>query len=119
MPDHDIDMLILDYRTLTPRQQDTVRKLVIRRAEAARGETVRNAFRALWSGLRGLAAGPWRACQTWRRQRIAEAELRSLDDRTLRDLGISRSEIVWLVRGDGHDATRRRDLAPPPTTRAA
>jgi uncharacterized protein YjiS (DUF1127 family) len=118
MFDHDIDSLALDYRRLTPRQKDTYRRLVIRRAEAARGEVVRNALRTLWTGLRSLAVGSWTAYQARRRQRLAAAELSGLDDRTLRDLGISRSEIVSLVRDGSRDPTRRRDV-PPPTARAA
>lgn len=38
------------------------------------------------------------AYATWRRQRKAVAELRRLDDRTLRDLGLHRSEIRMAVR---------------------
>src|SRR5262249_62335477 len=105
MLDPDTDILSLDYRALTPRQKDAFRKLLIRRAEAARGELVRNAFRSLWSGLHRLAVGAWAAYQTRRQQRLAAAELSGLDDRTLRDLGISRSEIVSLVRDGGSDTT--------------
>jgi uncharacterized protein YjiS (DUF1127 family) len=111
MPGNDIDLLILDYRSLTPHQKEAFRKLVIRRAEVARGEVVRNAFRSLWSGFRGLAAGVWSAYLARRRMRIAAAELNSLDDRTLRDLGISRSEIGAIVR---NGAWRHEPPAPPP-----
>ena len=34
-------------------------------------------------------------------------ELRALDDRTLRDIGVNRSEIDWVVYGQ--DETRLRD----------
>ena len=40
---------------------------------------------------------------TWRQRRIAAAELRSLDDRMLADLGVTRSEIDRVVR----DGVRR------------
>ena len=126
MPDHDIDILTVDYRALTPRRKEAFRWLMIRRAEAARRELVRSALRAVWSGLRCLGtacadigARTWAAYQTWRQQRIAAAELRGLDDRMLLDLGISRSEIVSLVSNDGRDTSPRRDVPPPPAARAA
>jgi hypothetical protein len=54
----------------------------------------------------------WTAYRTWQLRRTAEAELRGLDDRLLRDLGISRSEISSLVWSDGHDTTRRPHSQP-------
>jgi len=114
MPDQDFDILSIDYRALMPQQQEAYRYLAIRRAEAARIEVIRDAFKELSSGLRAVAAvcagmvrAGWTAYRTWRLRRIAEAELRGLDDRMLRDLGISRSEITSLVRDDNHDTTRR------------
>ena len=107
----DIDILAFDYRSLTSLEKDAFRKLVVRRAEAARGELIRNAFRALWSGLRTLVASGWTAYQTRRQQRIAAAELNGLDDLTLRDLGISRSEIGAIVR---NPAWRHEPPAPSP-----
>jgi uncharacterized protein YjiS (DUF1127 family) len=61
----------------------------------------------------------WIAYRTWRVRYIAEAELRGLDDRSLQDLGISRSEISSLVRSDGHDTTRRPCPQPRMLLRAA
>jgi uncharacterized protein YjiS (DUF1127 family) len=45
-----------------------------------------------------MAGKGWRACARWRERRAALRELNALDDRTLRDIGISRSEIDWVVR---------------------
>ena len=42
-----------------------------------------------------------------RERNAAVRELHALDDRTLKDIGINRSEIEWVV--DGQDATRLRD----------
>src|SRR5262245_9618242 len=43
-------------------------------------------------------AGKWRRTYTIRRARIAAVrELHALDDRTLGDIGVSRSEIEWVV----------------------
>jgi uncharacterized protein YjiS (DUF1127 family) len=39
------------------------------------------------------------ALAEWRRREIARAELESLDDRTLADIGINRSEIPFVVSG--------------------
>ena len=47
-----------------------------------------------------------RAFGKWRAVRRAERELRALDDRTLKDIGIARSEI--------HSAVRERQCAPFP-----
>ena len=43
----------------------------------------------------------WRAAYTaWHRERRAMAELLSMSDRDLRDIGINRCEILRAVRGD-------------------
>jgi uncharacterized protein YjiS (DUF1127 family) len=43
----------------------------------------------------------WRAAYTaWHRERRAVAQLLSMSDRDLRDIGISRCEILRAVRGD-------------------
>jgi uncharacterized protein YjiS (DUF1127 family) len=39
------------------------------------------------------------ALAEWRRREIARAELESLDDRTLADIGINRAEIPFVVAG--------------------
>lgn len=39
------------------------------------------------------------ALAEWRRREIARAELESLDDRTLADIGIHRAEIPFVVSG--------------------
>ncbi len=49
---------------------------------------------ALGSGARALA-GRYR---TWRQRRLAIAELLALNDRTLRDIGLSRGDVARLVR---------------------
>jgi len=43
---------------------------------------------------------PLSALAEWRRREIARAELESLDDRTLADIGISRAEIPFVVTGN-------------------
>ena len=54
-------------------------------------------IRALAKAVLAAADKWWRA-HTFRRARIAAIrELHALDDRTLRDIGVSRSEIEWVV----------------------
>ncbi|HTQ33566.1 MAG TPA: DUF1127 domain-containing protein [Stellaceae bacterium] len=55
----------------------------------------------------------------WRRKQQAYAELMSLDDRSLADIGIRRSEIPAIVEGN-HEATHRdadREFMPAFNTR--
>jgi uncharacterized protein YjiS (DUF1127 family) len=54
---------------------------------------------AIW----GLFAAAWSAAAEYRRLRRAENDLAQLDDRMLRDLGITRAEIAYLARF-GRDA---------------
>lgn len=46
------------------------------------------------------------AYMTWRLERAAIAQLGSLSDRTLKDMGLSRSEIMRAVRGEGSAPAR-------------
>jgi uncharacterized protein YjiS (DUF1127 family) len=106
---------IIDYRALTPDEWQRERQQILTRAQAARSGALRELGGALlhpWqvvlAGAAALAAefttvglataGKWwRAYARWRERRAAVRELHSLDDRTLRDIGISRSEIDWVV----------------------
>ena len=42
----------------------------------------------------------------WRRRQAAYDELNSLDDRSLADIGITRSDIPYLFSRDVHDAAK-------------
>ena len=57
--------------------------------------------------LAATAGKWWRAYALRRERNAAVRELRALDDRTLKDIGINRCEIEWVV--DGQDDTRLRD----------
>ena len=50
--------------------------------------------RVLRSGALAAAA----RYRAWRKRRVAVAELLALDDRTLRDIGLSRGDVARLVR---------------------
>jgi uncharacterized protein YjiS (DUF1127 family) len=61
-----------------------------------------------------IAAG--RAIADWRRRQRAYAELMALDDRSLADIGIRRSQIRGLIEGDG---VRGFDTDPIPSPEQA
>jgi uncharacterized protein YjiS (DUF1127 family) len=99
---------------LTPDEWDRARQRIIGRAQAARARALRDLARAVLRPVETLAtaaaaaAGKWWRAYIRRRERNAAVrELRALDDRTLKDIGISRSEIESVV--DGQDGTRLRD----------
>ena len=105
----------IDYRGLTSSQRQRVTQHVIRHAQAARaqashdlgGANMRTLQAAAGGGAAVIrafakaviaAAGKWWRAYTIRCARIAAIrELHALDDRTLRDIGVSRSEIEWVV----------------------
>ena len=102
------------FNELTHDQWERRRQQIIRRAEAARSRALRGLVDAVLRGLRAAAwavfaaAGNWWRAYLRRRERNAAVrELHGLDDRTLKDIVINRSEIEWIV--DGEDATRLRD----------
>jgi uncharacterized protein YjiS (DUF1127 family) len=114
-----------DFKNLTSDQWERTRRRIISRAEAARAQALRDLFAAVLHGLRTAVSGGaaftravaeavvatagkwWRAYAFWRERKAAARELHALDDRTLKDLGVNRSEIEWVVWGQ--DATRLRD----------
>jgi uncharacterized protein YjiS (DUF1127 family) len=120
-----IDENAFDYRRLSPEQWDTLKRQLMHRAHVARAQTLRDVIdggvRALRTAaistfIRALAeatittAGKWwRGYALWRERKAAVRQLRALDDRTLRDIGVNRSEIEWVVYG--RDATRLRDAS--------
>jgi len=102
------------FNELTYEQSERRKRQIIRSAEVARAQALRGLVGAVLRGLRTAAwavaatAGKWWRAYALRRERNAAVrELRALDDRSLKDIGINRSEIEWVV--DGEDATRLRD----------
>jgi uncharacterized protein YjiS (DUF1127 family) len=102
------------FNELTYDQWERRRQQIIRPAEATRARALRGLLVAVLRGLRTAAwaalaaAGKWWRAYIRRRERNAAVrELRAFDDRSLKDIGINRSEIEWVV--DGQDATRLRD----------
>ena len=102
------------YNGLTPQEWERARQRIVHRAEAARAQALREiagaVLRPLRTAARAVAATAgkwWRAYALHRERNAAVWELRALDDRTLKDIGINRCEIDWVV--DGRDDTRLKD----------
>lgn len=113
----DVDRYLRDYHTLTPSQREAVIRLVVRDAKEERAETLRRAGRvlAVWSwrgagrGLNGirqiggaarrLTLAGWRRYQLRRRRRLAAIRLHGMDDRMLKDIGLNRGDIDYVVSG--------------------
>src|SRR5581483_1257220 len=68
------------------------------------------------AGLLQQWAGDYRA---WQTRRAAVRELQGLDNRMLRDMGIARSEIEWLVAGGEASRAPQRPVAAATKPRAA
>jgi uncharacterized protein YjiS (DUF1127 family) len=86
-----------DARHLTPQQWTALRKSIVRRADEER----KRAIRQMFAGSFGMIRRAWRRIQL---RREARAELGSMTDRELWDIGLSRSGIEAAVRQDDADA---------------
>ena len=102
------------YNGLTREEWEKARRRIMRRAEAARAQALRDLAGAvlrlvhtLVAAVAAVAGKWWRAYLRRRERNAAVRELRALDDRTLKDIGINRSEIESVV--DRRDDTRLRD----------
>ena len=80
---------------------------------AARAADAGRRLARLAGGAGSLIARLWRAYWGWRVKRTTVLLLRSLDRRTLRDIGIDRSEIESVVCDAGRDRRRRHDASRP------
>ena len=77
------------------------------RARHIRSEAYRGTLRALWRGLAAALSGWVKAIRAANERKRAVAELLSLDDRGLRDLGLNRAGIYFAI---DHG---REDVPPP------
>lgn len=108
-----------DYRAMSPEQKIAFRERIVRHAHWERSELIRSMTaqmfaalgRAAAAGISALARrlGQWRADYAKRlANREAVARLMELDETTLRDIGVRRSEIESIVRYREGDVTRRQ-----------
>jgi uncharacterized protein YjiS (DUF1127 family) len=89
----ELDKLLRDQRMLNAEQRAEMIRRVIERARAYRTEAIKGLFRRFID---------------WTRRRTAIARLRALDDRTLKDIGLYRSDIETAVRGSEQPPERRK-----------
>jgi uncharacterized protein YjiS (DUF1127 family) len=121
--DEDVEASILRYRELNSTERDILRRRLIARARRARENLMQDLWRQFLAALwQGVAVG-WRSCAgllarrqaslaARYRERLAIARLQALDDRTLMDIGIRRSEIEAIVHAHGNDNTRVQRAGP-------
>jgi uncharacterized protein YjiS (DUF1127 family) len=98
-----------DYRELTPEQWAELKQRIMREAHAARAQSLRALYRPLlgslrsagtaWRYLSSTAGKWWAAYDAWLERKRAVRALCALDDRSLKDMGLYRSEIESVVFG--------------------
>jgi uncharacterized protein YjiS (DUF1127 family) len=69
----------------------------LKRSSALRAASYAAAFRGLAKLVRGAVSKLAAAYHNWQAHRRAVAELNELDDRTLRDLGVNRAGLDYIV----------------------
>ena len=131
----DFYFLRFEHRPLAPEQLAQLKRAAGRAAREHRARLVRNLGSAVLASLRGAGRGAgriiralghragviaserWQAYAAWRERRAAVKELAALDDRTLKDLGLTRSEIEYVV--GRRDAARSSERQAPARQGAA
>jgi len=84
-------------RHLTPQQWTALRKCIVERAHAERRRAIRRTLAGIWRLIRS----GWHHIQV---RQEARATLRSMTDRELWDIGVSRSGIEAAIRRHETDA---------------
>jgi uncharacterized protein YjiS (DUF1127 family) len=127
-----LDFTHLDYWSLTPLQREALVQRIIREAHAEQARAIRAGLRTSVVWLRKLVvtagtalARLGRAYADQRRYRRQMAELHALSDYELKDIGLRRSEIYWVVH-HGREIPaarapeqRHRIIRPDPVTTSA
>jgi len=100
MRHREIDISALQLGLMAPEGRTALKRLIIARAHAERSRVLRDMLTRVARLLRRLGAAvlSWLAARRLlHAQRLAAAELRSLSDRQLKDIGICRCEINALA----------------------
>jgi uncharacterized protein YjiS (DUF1127 family) len=126
----DFDRYLRDYQTLTAGQRDALVRRVLREAQTDRAEAMRGVFRALgrgawkavvwgfarlrpvWAAASRPAAAAWQSYDRRRRLRATAAQLYAMDERELKDIGLNRGDIAFVLSGI-KDPTRRARTGRP------
>ena len=115
-----------DYERRARAERAKVAAALLSRAAGSLEAVVGRAARGLWRAGRTAVSGVALA----RRRHVAFRQLQAMDDRLLKDIGISRSEIPFMVRHglsvdraavpaeDATAASPRASLRPPETAKA-
>jgi len=111
-----LDFKTMDYRALTPAQWVAFKEGIIRDARLNRSKVLAalinralHAIGAVTAASGAQIAAIWTGYAAWRVARSDFAALSALDDCTLKDIGIARSEIESIVRKP-NDPTRHEHL---------
>jgi uncharacterized protein YjiS (DUF1127 family) len=104
-----------EWWTITPAQRDRLAREIIVCARIEQAKAMRALVRAVlltWpmTIARSILAATlhgWNVHQAWRARKQGIAELRALDDRHLKDIGLRRGEIESVIYGYGRDESRR------------
>jgi len=91
----------VDWRRLTPGEQQQFVRRIVARAHQMRAHAIYALLRRALAGLAAAIGVAWRAWRVFTERRRAMRELSALDDRSLRDIGLNRSEIEAAVDGRG------------------
>jgi uncharacterized protein YjiS (DUF1127 family) len=90
-----------DWRRLTPDEQRQVVERIIAQAHAARSRAIYDLLMRIPAAAVAAVTAVWRACAALIARDRAIRDLSGLDDRSLRDIGLNRSEIEAAVDGRG------------------
>jgi uncharacterized protein YjiS (DUF1127 family) len=102
LEDVKFDPSTLDFRALTPEQWSELKDRLIEQARRQRNAELRAAIGKVLAGPERLLRVAVRTFLIARRRKAAVAALSALDDRSLRDIGLRRGEIVSAVYRNGN-----------------
>jgi uncharacterized protein YjiS (DUF1127 family) len=117
-----------EFRAITPDEHHRI----VRQARAEQARIMRSLIRLMARRVRRAAAGcrlavdnlakeiaaagarRFRSCADWKRHRRAMAVLNGLSDASLKDIGVTRSEIPWVAKHGRSDRLAHGFAKPRP-----